>query len=74
MARDFLDFFVKKSGAYLFAPGTNELMNVGTGWKSKAESALGRAIKACEHEAANLPYSAGEEWQKIFGTDIPKGV
>jgi hypothetical protein len=41
---------------------------------SRAETALGRVKKAIENETAKYPYSAGEEWQKVFGTDFPKVV
>lgn len=62
---------VDKSGTYLFAPGTWELMNVGSAWKSRAETALARAKLACSYEA-KYPGLAGDEWQKIFGPDIPR--
>jgi hypothetical protein len=48
-------------------------MSLGDAWKSKAESAQGRAEKACGYESENLLYLAGEQWQMIFGTDIPTG-
>lgn len=72
MVRDFLDYLLKKKNTYVFAPGTYEMMSLGEAWVTRAESALTRAKKACEYEANNMPNSAGEEWQKIFGTDIPK--
>lgn len=72
MVRDFLSFLVGKAGGNIFAPGTYELMPLGTAWKSKAESAHARAKKACDFEAANSDYLAGDEWQKIFGINIPK--
>lgn len=74
MVRDFLEYLVGRSGTYVYAPGTYEAMPLGSGWKSKAESALARARKACEHETASKRADAGDEWQKIFGTDIPKYV
>lgn len=74
MVRDFLEFLVGKSDTYVLGPGTYELMWLGSAWKSKAESALARARKACQYEAASSRADAGDEWQKIFGTDIPKYV
>jgi hypothetical protein len=71
MVRDFLAYMVDKSGTYLFAPGTWELMNAGSAWKSRAETALARAKLACSYEA-KYPGLAGDEWQKIFGPDIPR--
>ena len=72
MVRDFLSFLIGKASSYVYAPGTYEMMNIGSAWKSRAETAYGRAAKACDYEAASAPTLAGEEWQKIFGTDIPK--
>ncbi len=72
MTRDFFRWLKQKSSwNSVTVPGTFETIYLGDAWKSKAESACGRAEKACEHEAGNRPYSAGEEWQKIFGTFIP---
>lgn len=73
MTRDFFRWLkVKTAYSSVTVPGTYETILLGSGdWKSKAESACSRAEKACEHESGNRPYSAGEEWQKIFGTFIP---
>lgn len=71
MVRDFFAYLNKNAGTYLVVPGITEMVAVGYSWKSRAESAYGRAVKACENEAAGYPYSAGAEWQKIFGTYIP---
>ncbi len=73
MARDFFAFLKGKANTYLYSPGTYDTMAVGDAWKSKVESAYSRALKAVQHEADKLPYSAGGEWLKIFGTDIPTG-
>jgi len=64
---------VGRASGWVWVPGTMELLMLGDEWKSKAESAKGRAEKACEFESGQMPYSAGEEWQKIFGTYIPIG-
>jgi hypothetical protein len=73
MVRDFFGHLIGKANSYLSVPGTGEIMWIGDSWKSKAESAQGRAVKACKYEADNNPYYAGDEWQKIFGDFIPKG-
>jgi len=75
MVRDFFYFLKNKSQwSSVTVPGTFETIYLGdTGWQSRAETAYNRAAKACNHESENLPYSAGEEWQKIFGTYIPSG-
>jgi hypothetical protein len=72
MVRDYLDYLIRQKNTHIFAPGTYELMFLGEKWESKANSALARAKKACEYEANAQPYNAGDEWQKIFGTDMPR--
>ncbi|MDE8345995.1 MAG: hypothetical protein POH28_07475 [Acidocella sp.] len=72
MVRDYLDYLVQQKNTYVFAPGTYEAMNLGDKWESKANTALARARKACEYEGKEQPYNAGDEWQKIFGTDMPR--
>lgn len=72
MVRDFLKFLIGKANGYVFAPGTYELINVGSAWKSKAETALARAEKACNWEGDTDRTKSGDEWQKIFGSDIPR--
>jgi len=71
MVRDFLIYLESKPHAYLYAPGTYEMMYIGDAWLSKAKTARQIAIMACGYEA-DFPITAGNEWQKIFGTDIPK--
>ncbi len=73
MVREFLQTLIGKANTYLSVPGTGELLWIGNNWKSKADSAHGRAVKACQYEADNMPYLAGDEWQEIFGDFIPKG-
>jgi hypothetical protein len=72
MCRDFFAWLITKANSFVMAPGTYEIMWIGDAWKSKAESAHGRAVKACDHEYYSREGDAGDEWQKIFGTDIPK--
>lgn len=72
MIRDYLAYLLTKKNSYVYAPGTGELMNLGEKWESKGISALSRATKACEFETREMPLSAGDEWQKIFGTYIPR--
>lgn len=71
MTRDFFAWLVNQAWGTLYVPGTWESLSLGDAWKSKAQSAYERAAKATQNEADNLPYTAGGEWQKIFGTDIP---
>ena len=57
--------------SHVIIPGTNEVVWLGDAWKSRAETALGYALQACDYEYRDLTISAGEEWQKIFGPRIP---
>lgn len=72
MVRDFLIYLESKAYSTLYAPGTYEPMYIGDAWLSRAQTARQRAVNACYYEANDCPIAAGEEWQKIFGTDIPK--
>lgn len=74
MCRDFFAYLIGRQNSYVYAPGTGESMGIGSAWASRAETAWGRAKKACTHEANSEIAAAGDEWQKIFGTDIPKYV
>ncbi len=74
MCRDFFAWLITKANSFVIAPGTYETMWIGDVWQSKAESAYKRAVKACEHEYNSREGDAGDEWQKIFGTYIPKWV
>ncbi|HEY2094729.1 MAG TPA: nucleotidyltransferase, partial [Thermoanaerobaculia bacterium] len=73
MVRDFFTFLVGRANTYVSVPGTNEMIWLSDAWKSRAESAEARAKKACAYESEKKGDAAGEEWQKIFGTDIPRG-
>lgn len=74
MCRDFFQWMVKKANTCLRVPGTFELMNIGDSWKSRAVSAYNSALKACEYEQFSRERDAGDEWQKIFGSEIPKWI
>ncbi|MFC4275326.1 SMODS domain-containing nucleotidyltransferase [Achromobacter aloeverae] len=74
MCRDFFAWLISKANSYVLAPGTFEIMWIGDSWKSQAETASMRAHKACEYEKTNKEGEAGDEWQKIFGADVPKWV
>ncbi|WP_431299931.1 SMODS domain-containing nucleotidyltransferase [Tabrizicola sp. BL-A-41-H6] len=71
MVRDFFKYLELKVYGSVFAPGTYEQMYLGDAWLTKAQTARQRAEKACILETDD-PISAGEEWQKIFGADIPR--
>lgn len=69
MVRDYLASLVAKADASATLPGTEEKIDYGNDWKSKAESAYARAVKACQYEADGNPDAATLEWKKIFGDD-----
>jgi hypothetical protein len=71
MVRDFLSYLIRRADGSVIVPGIYEVISLGSDWKSRAQTAHDRACKACECEADKMPYTAGGEWQKIFGTDIP---
>lgn len=70
MVRDFFEFMCGRRNTYVYAPGTGESMFLGERWFSRAQTAFNRAKIACDNESF-YPVTAGQEWQKIFGTDIP---
>ena len=72
ICRDFFFYLISRQNTTLYAPGTGEAPYPGALWASRADTALGRARKACEYEASNQWGLAGDEWQKIFGADIPR--
>ncbi|ELP66234.1 SMODS domain-containing nucleotidyltransferase [Streptomyces turgidiscabies] len=68
MVRDFLGSLIEYANGQCKIPGIDEKCQYGDAWLSKAQTAYARARKACEYEASDMPYSATEEWQKIFGS------
>ena len=74
VARDFFKHLYESANSYVFVPGTYEAICLGDAWRSRAQAAYGRAVKACDYEMNGWTSFAGEEWQKIFGTQIPKWV
>jgi hypothetical protein len=72
--RDFFAYLYHSAGAVLTIPGISERISLGSEWQSRAATAYGRAVKACDYERDNWVQLAGEEWQKIFGLQIPRTV
>lgn len=68
MVRDYFGELLKHVNGTCPMPGIDEKIRYGDAWKSRAEAAHARAVKACEYEAADQAYSATEEWRKIFGS------
>lgn len=74
MSRDFLRYLCGKRNSYIVVPGTYEIIGLGDEWFSRAETAHDRSVKAEQYEYRDEIVAAGEEWQKIFGTQIPMRV
>jgi Second Messenger Oligonucleotide or Dinucleotide Synthetase domain len=74
LVRDVFEHILQRSNGTFYMPATGEMIFLGDEWFSKAESAYGRARKACDFEFNNNNEEAGDEWQKIFGTMIPQAV
>jgi hypothetical protein len=74
ITRDFFVYLYHRSNSFITAPGTLETIYLGKEWQSRVETAYYRAVKACDYEKHNLVGAAGEEWQKIFGPQIPRTV
>lgn len=74
MCRDFFQWVISRANGAMIAPGTYDIIWLDDAWKTRAESACGRATKACEFERDNQMLAAGDEWQKIFGIFIPRSV
>lgn len=69
MVRDYFNALLKFVNYECQMPGLSEKIKYGCEWKSKAESAYSRAVKACNHETNKDDYNATLEWKKIFGED-----
>lgn len=67
MVRDFFAELIGKRNGTCIIPGTEDKYHYGNAWLSRAESAHGRAVKACELESKKSERAATVEWQKIFG-------
>lgn len=71
MIRDFFTSLIQFVGGSCQIPGIEEKVLYGDSWKSKAETALLRAKRACDYERDKKTSLAVEEWQKIFGYRFP---
>ncbi|MBC7989233.1 MAG: nucleotidyltransferase [Luteimonas sp.] len=74
ICRDFFKFLITKADSFVFVPGTYDIVWLESAWLPRAQSAYGRAAKACNLEHGNFMLEAGDEWQRIFGMDIPRSV
>lgn len=71
LVRDFFAHMISRATGWFTLPVTGEIIMLGDEWLNRAKTAYARALKACDYERDNYGVLAGEEWQKIFGTEIP---
>lgn len=69
MVRDYFEALLKLVNYECQMPGLTEKIQYGSEWKSKAESAYLRSVRACNYETSKDDYNAALEWKKIFGED-----
>ncbi|MEN2786538.1 hypothetical protein ACFOKI_02465 [Sphingomonas qilianensis] len=69
--RDFLQYLCGRADTYVAIPGTGEVYWLGSDWLQKAQAARDIAVAACHWEYHDYDVTAGQEWQKIFGTRTP---
>ena len=74
IVRDFFAYLWSRANQVVIVPGTGEWIALGDEWHSRVETAWRRAIKACDYEIMDLVTLAGDEWQRIFGSQIPGNV
>lgn len=74
ITRDFFAYLYHRANSSVVVPGTFESIYLGNAWQSRATTAYLCAEKACRYEEFNQVEAAGEEWQKIFGLQIPQTV
>jgi hypothetical protein len=68
IVRDFLEYLIKQANTYICVPGTYELIYLGEAWKSRAQTALGRAKEACANESEGYT-AAGADGRATQGSD-----
>lgn len=74
ITRDFFAYLYHRANGFVTIPGSTEFVALGDDWRSRCQSAYDRAAKACDFEKWNLIENAGDEWQKIFGLQIPRDI
>jgi len=74
LVRDVLEHMQYRADGSFPMPGTGEIIFLGNAWLSRVQTAYARAVRACDHEHDDNDEGAGEEWQKIFGPNVPLTV
>lgn len=67
----FFEYLRAKRHGSVHSLGSSQSISLGDAWASRVDSAVSRAEKAIEYEAADKLRDASLEWQKIFGADFP---
>ncbi len=71
MVRDFFEYLAGEATGWIVLPGTGEMVWLTGEWLHRATRAHSHAVRACEFERANSNSAAGEEWRRIFGSEMP---
>ncbi|UKJ63709.1 nucleotidyltransferase [Cellulosimicrobium cellulans] len=69
MMRDFLSYSIDQADSFL-TDAEGHVIFIGSPWKSRAETAYSRAVRACDFEAADQGASASALWSLIFGVNL----
>lgn len=72
MTRDFLEYLYDqdRERKYWHAPGSNQRVYRSGIFEYKAGQAYQVSLEAIEYENNSMPYSANEQWKKIFGSSF----
>jgi len=70
MTRDFFKYLSDRNSdqSYWSAPGSNQRVYRSGAFEYKAGQAHKAAREAIEYEGRDMPYSANEQWKKIYGS------
>lgn len=70
MVRDFLKYLKDQdeNKSYWLAPGSSQYVWRKGNFEYKALRGYNLAVEAIEYEVSEMPYSANNKWQEIFGT------
>lgn len=72
MTRDFFEYLHNQNPdqSYWYAPGSNQRVYRKGTFEYKAGQANKAAREAIEYEKQDMPYSANEQWKKIYGSSF----
>ena len=70
MTRDFFNYLSNQdpNQNYWYAPGSRQHVHRSGSFEYKAGQAYKAAVEAIDYEGRDMPYSANEQWKKIYGS------